>query len=160
MIANCAKLLQTTSQWAQLGAYKDIYPSLAAYIQTHKLIDVFIMLHPGIVGLILHLGLVCLILYHVIPHPVVAMVTGKYDFIIWFYNRKIGMFIECLVINETIPVFCSVIFSIWHYGKIHLRNSNRSCVPGRAAGHSELARWTVRLCRCWPRISPCHMENP
>ena len=35
------------------------------------------MLHPGIVGLILHLGLVCLITYHVIPHQVVAMVTGK-----------------------------------------------------------------------------------
>ena len=47
------------------------------------------MLHPGIVGLILHLGLACLIPYHMIPHPVVAMVTGKYVFMIWFYNRKI-----------------------------------------------------------------------
>ena len=64
------------------------------------------------VGLILHLELVCLIPYHVIPHPVVAMVTGKYVFIIWFYNRKIGMFAECLVMNETILVFCLVIFPI------------------------------------------------
>ena len=47
------------------------------------------MLHPGIMGLILNLGLVCLIPYHVIPHPVVAMVTRKYVFIIWFYNRTI-----------------------------------------------------------------------
>ena len=28
------------------------------------------------------------------------------------------MFVECLVMNETIPVFCLVIFPIWHYGKI------------------------------------------
>ena len=70
------------------------------------------MLHPGIVGLILHLGLACLIPYHVIPYPVAGMVTGKYVFIIWFYNRKIGMFVECLVMKETIPVFCLVIFPI------------------------------------------------
>ena len=76
------------------------------------------VLHPGILGLILHLGLVCLIPYHVIPHPVVAMVTWKYVFIIRFYNRKIGMFVECFVMNETIPAFCLVIFPIWHYGKI------------------------------------------
>ena len=76
------------------------------------------MLHPGIMGLILYLGLVCLIPYHVIPHPVVAMVTRKYVFIIWFYNRTIWMSVECLVMNETIPVFCLVIFPIWHNGKI------------------------------------------
>ena len=28
------------------------------------------------------------------------------------------MFVECLVMNETIPVFCLVIFPISHYGKI------------------------------------------
>ena len=51
--------------------------------------DLIQVLHPGIMGLILNLGLVCLIPYHVIPHPVVAMVTRKYVFIIWFYNRTI-----------------------------------------------------------------------
>ena len=52
-----------------------------------------------------------------IPHPVVALVTEKYDFIIWFYNGKIGMIVKCLVMNETNAVFCLVIFRIWQYGK-------------------------------------------
>ena len=116
------------------------------------------MLHPGIMGLILHLGLVYLIPYHVIPHPVVAMVTRKYVFIIWFYNRTIWMFgyewDDSGVLFSNFPHL-----TLWE-NSIYARNSNRSWVPGRAAGDWELDRWTVRLCRCWPRISPCHMENP
>ena len=61
------------------------------------------------------------------------------------------MFVECLVMNETIPVFCLVYnfphLTLWE-NSIYARNSTRSCVPGRAAGHSELDRWTVRWCRC------------
>ena len=37
--------------------------------------------------------------------------------------------------------------TLWE-NSIYVRNSNRSCVPGRAARHSELDRWTVRWCRC------------
>ena len=77
-------------------------------------------------------------------------ITGIYECLlnVWSWMRRF----RCLFSN--FPHL-----TLWE-NSIYARNSNRSCVPGRAAGHSELDRWIVRWCRCWPRITPCHMENP
>ena len=83
-----------------------------------QIINSIHMLHPGIVG------------FNIAPRigmfnpvsrdspPGGCHGDWKNVFIIWFYNRKLGMIVECLVMNETILVFCLVIFRIWHYGKI------------------------------------------